>query len=1480
MKRGARLAGWIGIGILAGTVLVLAVVLLVSRTQWGMERVRLFGLGWLEERIEGEVQVGRVSGGGLLRGATLHDVAIIAPSGRPFVRVDSAEVAYNWRTLLGGDIVLGDVVLYGPEVYIEKLPGDTAWNFQYVFPDTAPGQQQPGRSLVLFQDARIIDGRAVVLMPLEVEEPGDTSSVTWERMPLGIARVMRFDDIDARLDRFVWETPAEPGRLVEIEDLAMNGVVWREPLELESLRGRLVMRDSIISFEVPAFELPDSRGSMIGRVVTGDDRLAMDIRVDADAVRFRDLQWIYADFPQEGGGEGRVRIQTQEPKGILLLAQNASVFAPGTNLAGTFGVVFGDTLYFTEVDLRASPLDVEFLESLLPGELPVDGLLVGTVEVTGPLSALEIDGDVRLQSGPSRGSSARVRGTFDATRNFAARNARADLRDFDLGILDRLRPGSGLRGRIDGRVEARGAGGGTTEFTADLTHRLPEQPVSHFRGSGTFGTGGVFDLTLNALPVSLDEIAAWYPALDGLRGNAEGEVRARGTMRDLALHADLMTDGGPLLVDAALQRSDGIAHYSGYAIADGLTLNELHGSAPPATLTGRLDFDVSGASLRELQGDVALRLDSAALAGVYMTGDLLAPLAEVSARLDDGMLLVDSAHAATQALRVSADGSFGLVDDRSGVLNLSVHGTSLASLEGQLFDELPEPGAAPRVDGSIAATATLTGGLSAFDLGVSGNVLDLRYLREQIGSGRLEVTATALGTADAQWNVAAEADSLYLLDARLDSLRATLTGSASAMNIVAHGRGARDALALRALLQQQGDTTTLDVDSLVLGVRADTWRLAQAAHATLAHGTLTIDPFRIEHVGGAGFVDGGGLLAWGSRDGVPLELDFTIGAAGVPVSGALELAALGTVENGTLQGNVRLTGTTASPYLRGGFGIDSLQYRDAHLARVDGVITYRDTLLEIDVDALHAQRPALTASGRLPLDLRLMTVDGRTLDVPVDFVMRADSFPLAIALGLAGGFENVQGFVNGELTATGGSGSTELAGGFRVLGGAATWAPVGVRYRNIAGTFDVMQDRVFFVEASARAEEPRSRSGLSRTDGGSARVTGRIDFEEPANPALDLRLVARNLLAANRRDVVLSASGDTWLRGTYRAPVVSATVNVDGGALYVDEIYRQYMVVGLDSPLLFDVVDTTLVAVRRVLPSTENPFLRNLVVRDTRVTVGSGSWIRSSEMNVEVTGDLTVTFDRRRDDLIITGVLEAQRGTYDLTYPPFQTRRFDVREGTVEFPGTPGLDPTLAITAVYRARSGLAQGEPIDILAQLSGSLQAPRVRLTSEEQPPISESDLASYLFFGVPTYALDISGSSGGGGLTNLGVGTLAPTVLGSAASLLQNLAQRYGLVDYVGLTAAENSALTPQQGRLNPITDTNLEVGRYWGPFYIAATQRLDDSFEPGFRLEWTLNPTFSAELFAEDRFAREPGFGGLRASDSRKVYGFSLFREWSY
>src|SRR5690606_23195073 len=271
------------------------------------------------------------------------------------------------------------IVLYSPEVYIERMPGDTAWNFEYVFPDTTPGQSTPGRDLILFQQARILDGLAVIRTPFDPDEaiePGDTARVVHEQVPAGLPRVVTFADIEARLSRVLWESPIEPGRLFEIDRLSTRGRIWREPLELRDVRGRVTMRDSVIAFELPTFELPSSRASLVGRVVTGGARMFMDIEVDARQLRFRDLLWLYPELPPEGGGEAMIRIQTQQPKGTLFVAQDASFFAPGTRLAGTLGMVVGDTMYFTSVNLRASPLDVQLIESILPGGLPVDGLLV------------------------------------------------------------------------------------------------------------------------------------------------------------------------------------------------------------------------------------------------------------------------------------------------------------------------------------------------------------------------------------------------------------------------------------------------------------------------------------------------------------------------------------------------------------------------------------------------------------------------------------------------------------------------------------------------------------------------------------------------------------------------------------------------------------------------------------------------------------------------------------------------------------------------------------------------------------------------------------------------------------------------------------------------------------------------------------------------------------------------------------------------
>jgi autotransporter translocation and assembly factor TamB len=237
------------------------------------------------------------------------------------------------------------------------------------------------------------------------------------------------------------------------------------------------------------------------------------------------------------------------------------------------------------------------------------------------------------------------------------------------------------------------------------------------------------------------------------------------------------------------------------------------------------------------------------------------------------------------------------------------------------------------------------------------------------------------------------------------------------------------------------------------------------------------------------------------------------------------------------------------------------------------------------------------------------------------------------------------------------------------------------------------------------------------------------------------------------------------------------------------------------------------------------------------------------------------------------------RGTYVLEYPPI-TRVFEVQEGSIVFPGTPGIDPVLNITALYTTRTSR---EPLNIYADVQGTLTAPSVHLRSDVNPPISESDLASYLFLNAPTTAFGGTAASSGvtGLFRGLGTGALRATGLGWVASGLQTLGQSIGLVDYVGVTAAEASPGTSQLGLTDLLSGTQIELGRYITPrLFVIYTQPVNAvSNTPGVRLEWRFNPIYSAELFTEDRFARAPAFRYSQAV-ARRVYGFLIVRNWNY
>jgi autotransporter translocation and assembly factor TamB len=260
-----------------------------------------------------------------------------------------------------------------------------------------------------------------------------------------------------------------------------------------------------------------------------------------------------------------------------------------------------------------------------------------------------------------------------------------------------------------------------------------------------------------------------------------------------------------------------------------------------------------------------------------------------------------------------------------------------------------------------------------------------------------------------------------------------------------------------------------------------------------------------------------------------------------------------------------------------------------------------------------------------------------------------------------------------------------------------------------------------------------------------------------------------------------------------------------------------------------------------------------------------------------------VLYDRLRRDVVMVGELTALRGSYTVL-----GRRFDVKGGTVGFPGTPGINPTLDIQATSRIRR--VEGDPLDVNAAVQGTLTQPRVTLSSEEQG-IAQSDLVSYLIFGRPSYELAtgqeawLKGTAGSfvGAAGEAGVSYLSGTL---AARLGAALSQQIGL-DYLSITQAGDFGVV--SGTLaGSLAGTQVEVGQYLGEnvFFVLIFRPLTgqsggQSFFGGARVEVALTDNYNVQAFWEDQFLRSRvgGFGdlGIRAA---QVIGVFVFREWGY
>lgn len=393
-------------GVVLGVALLLLLVNVVARTDRGREFVLSRTLEALGKNVRGgKLLIERIDGN-LFEGAKVYGLRLQDNQGRAFVVADSAFLNYRVTTLISPRIHISKATLYEPEIYIFKLPGDTLWNYQAIFADTArrdPNQPRVERA-TLVDTLRLFNGIARVQTPWTPDTTlspagqrvaiadalSDTSLALVDTVRGGYIRTMNFTRLNGRISRVRFAPGSETGSRIHVDSLRGVAQIFRKPVQFNQIQAQIALLRGHVELDAPVMRLPGSTLSMSGVVRTADfpdwfpeDRAPMyDLAFKSDSVRFRDLQWLYPRFPAEARGAISLRIE-HRPGGLMFLAREADVTAPGTHLVGNFGMILGDTLRFVDVDVKADPIRVSTIEKMLPEGLPVQGLVLGGVQIRG-----------------------------------------------------------------------------------------------------------------------------------------------------------------------------------------------------------------------------------------------------------------------------------------------------------------------------------------------------------------------------------------------------------------------------------------------------------------------------------------------------------------------------------------------------------------------------------------------------------------------------------------------------------------------------------------------------------------------------------------------------------------------------------------------------------------------------------------------------------------------------------------------------------------------------------------------------------------------------------------------------------------------------------------------------------------------------------------------------------------------------------------
>lgn len=1459
-------------------------VLILTQTATGRRAAATFLEDALQGAVTGSVEVGPVTGGNLLTRAALERLRIAGPDGETFLELRGVRLSYDPLGLIRGRYHLRSPRVDRMELRLVQERGGT-WNYERIFGEAGEDTAAADGPLLWFTDATIADGRLVVRTPWEPEGPTaaarDSAAAAalageaiwrYERTEAGIERVVTLEGLSGRLPYARILDPERPMRL-ELERVGGLARVVTQDLTLERLDATVVFTDTI-RVDLPAVRTAHSSLAGDGWVVAEDPpRYRFDL--EADRMGFADLGWLPVPVPDSGGGPAGVTVRTTaDPEVVGVDVREAEVRSGESRADGGFTVYVEETPVLSEVDIELRPLRLALAAELLDRDTMPDGYVRGTVRGSGPIDLFDVDADVTLEPldadggrGPSR---LRARGGIGLVGDpRAMRGLDLTFGAFDLMWTRLIEIDTRQPGRIDGTATLDRVPGGRLGFEADLTHAVPDDSASHVVASGSFEPGDppVVALDLRTDPLSLGVIDPYFPALE-LVGTVRGPASVSGSLSNLTARADLATPRGQIRFDGTFDLVAERRTYDAELTAREIQLQQWLRDGPDTRLDVRGRVRGTGTDPATLEATFDLAILPSSFEGARVDSSLL------RFSVAEGLARVDTFAIRSDVGTVHGRGGFGLAEDRSASLFLDLDVPELSALnrwivpgrrdlpaEGgarDLFADFPveeegeDDAEAPpdTLSGRLAARGVLYGNSASFGFGGRLDGGGVSYGESRADSLAVTVQAPEARALDSVvvagtgWGVHAaglEADSATFRVARTGDERTDVRFRA------VRGEDAAVAAAGEVLWTESRKGASISEMSLGLGGRRLT--LTGPARVTYgeADGLVVTDLELVGEEGARLRVDG--TLP---REG---PADLRLSLRSLPLGELRRFLDLEPEFGGLVDARLDVTGTGARPEMEGSVTVVEPSVSGRSFGRLGVDLSYSDRVLRTEAVLEDGGATLVRLDGSVRADLSPWATGDRIDEEPLDLTVAADSLPLALPLLAVESFREVDGVATGNVRLRGAPGAPRLDGALRIRDGAARVPALGIRIERVGG------------HATLRGSEARIDSlSFASSRGGSARVSGTVGLEEFTDPALALDLEARRLRGIDQRRASLAINGSGRLEGNYRSPDLTGRFRLSNGTVRFRDFLGGEQVVDLTDPDITGLVDTTVMAERRVLEQARNPFLQNLRA-DVELLIGPDLWLRSTDLNVEIAGDVDLRMDRAQGDVRLFGDVRLVRGTYRWTGARgLVSRQLRIQDGRISFVGTPGMNPNLNITALHRIRTG--DVGTLAVTANVTGTMLDPTLALTSD--PPMSESNQVCVLL---------INSTCGAPGTGQLARDQLLGRL---SAEISTALASEVG-ADYLELrstarrTSSDDEADGPDRSLFS---EAEVEAGWYLSPeLFLTVTYPFGRPFPEG-SLDWRFTDQWTLELLTELRFEQ-----GLRSSSSSnlerdRTWGLFLFREWSF